>query len=92
MQHVDALEAQQVQAANFSSVESTHDATMSDQQKHARHGFPQHMISPAKRQANGQSGFYSFGHTANVPLAENSQAYGGPATSGGFSFMSSGHQ
>lgn len=92
-QHVDALEAQQMQAAGFQpGGEGLHDAAMGDQHKHARHSFSQQLMSPVKRQANTQGVFYNFGHNANVELPENGQAYGLPTSSAGYSFLPPGHQ
>lgn len=88
VQHVDALEAQQMQAAGFPAAgDGVHDAAMGDQYKHARHGFSQQMISPMKRQVNSQNGFHNFGHNPNVQLAESGQSFAVPDTSTGFSFM-----
>ena len=93
LQHVDALEAQQMQVAGFAAGgENAHDTAMCDQQKHARHGFAQQLVSPMKRQPTTSNGFYSFGHNPNVQSSDSSQAYGAQDTVTGYSFVPSGHQ
>ena len=82
-----------MQAAGFAAGgDSGHDTAMGDQQKHARHGFAQQLVSPMKRQANMSNGFYNFGHNPNVQLADSGQAYGAQNTTTEYSFMPSGHQ
>ena len=84
MQHVDALDLQQPQAPVLAGATAGCEAMASDgsdppHHKYLRHTFPQQLISPAKRQANTQTGLYTMEQDASVgpayvthgPLAAN---------------------
>ena len=78
LQHVDALESQQIPSAGFpasaTGYEPPSDSAMGEQPQHKflRHSFPQQQLtSPMKRHSNAQTGMYAFGHDMGMGPGQN---------------------